>query len=62
MELQTLTLLLRARWTQLRTARDTGASATDFAVITGASLAIAGLVILAVKTKVLEKIGIIQGG
>ncbi|CAM5289990.1 hypothetical protein GCM10010334_77230 [Streptomyces finlayi] len=62
MDLQTLTLLLRARWTQLRTAGDRGATSTEIAVIAGALLLGAGAVVVAIRTKLLEKIGIIQGG
>ncbi|MFI0742349.1 hypothetical protein ACH4PU_30385 [Streptomyces sp. NPDC021100] len=62
MDIQTLTTLLRARWEQLKAARDAGQSSTELAVITGALLIVAGLVVVAIKTKALEKIGIINGG
>lgn len=62
MNIQTLTLLLRNRWEALKTARDEGQSSTELAVLTGSLLLIAGLVVVAIRTNVLEKIGVIEGG
>ncbi|MFF0629928.1 hypothetical protein [Streptomyces sp. NPDC004296] len=63
MDIQTLTVFIRSHWEALKTARsDAGQSSTELAVITGALLLGAGLLIVAIKAKLLEKIGIINNG
>ncbi|WP_329127268.1 hypothetical protein [Streptomyces sp. NBC_01465] len=62
MSIQVLTQLLRARWEQLKSARDEGQSTTELAVIVAVLVVVAGLVLVAIKTKVGEKIGIINAG
>ncbi|MEU2738646.1 hypothetical protein ACFVW1_44880 [Streptomyces olivochromogenes] len=62
MDIQLLTVWIRARAEQLRTARDRGATSTELAVLAGALLVGAGLLVAAIRAKLLEKIGIINGG
>ncbi|MBO7937908.1 hypothetical protein [Streptomyces antibioticus] len=62
MDLTYLTTLLRARFEQFKSAGDTGQSTTELAVMAAVLIVIAGLVVAAIRTKVLEKIGIINGG
>lgn len=64
MDIRTLTVMVQGRWRQLQSAwrRDEGQSSTELAVITGALLLGAGLLVVAIKSKLLEKIGIINGG
>jgi hypothetical protein len=62
MDLTYLTTLLRARWDQLKNAADNGQSTTELAVMAAVLVVVAGLVVAAIRTKVLEKIGIINGG
>ncbi|MFE4018508.1 hypothetical protein ACFXPZ_13955 [Streptomyces sp. NPDC059101] len=62
MDLKTLTTAIRSHWEALKAGRDAGQSSTELAVITGALLLGAGLLIFAIKSKLLEKIGIINGG
>jgi LPXTG-motif cell wall-anchored protein len=62
MDIQMLTVWIRGRAQQLRQARDTGATSTELAVIAGALLVGAGLLVVALRTKLGEKIGIINGG
>ncbi|WP_316784365.1 hypothetical protein [Streptomyces sasae] len=62
MDLDFLTTLLRARWEQLVEARDAGQSTTELAVMAAVLIVVAGLVVAAIRTKVLEKIGIIDAG
>ncbi|MFD7283846.1 hypothetical protein ACFV80_44390 [Streptomyces sp. NPDC059862] len=62
MDLTYLTTLLRARWEQLKSAGDAGQSTTELAVMAAVLIVVAGLVVAAIRTKVLEKIGIINGG
>ncbi|MFB7356126.1 hypothetical protein [Streptomyces gardneri] len=62
MDIQTLTTWIRARYATLKTAKDTGATSTEMALITGALLVGAGLLVVAVRSKLLEKIGVISGG
>lgn len=62
MDVQTLATWIRTRYHQLKTARDTGATSTEIAVITGALLLGAGLLVVAIRSKLMEKIGIINGG
>lgn len=62
MDIHALTALLRTRWHQMRVARDAGQSSTEVAVFAAVLIVVAGAVALAIKTKVAEKIGIINGG
>ncbi|MGA5454138.1 hypothetical protein ACPCVO_46905 [Streptomyces umbrinus] len=62
MDIQLLTVWIRARAEQLRAARDRGATSTELAVLTGALLLGAGLFVTVMRAKLLEKIGIIEGG
>ena len=62
MDIQTLTLWIRAHYDALKTAKDRGATSTEIALITGALLVGAGLLVVAVRSKLMEKIGIINGG
>ncbi|MFC4469218.1 hypothetical protein ACFPH6_32675 [Streptomyces xiangluensis] len=62
MELQMITAWLRVRVKVMREARDRGATSTELAVIAGSLLVGAGLLVVAIRTKLAEKIGIIEGG
>ncbi|MEV8038517.1 hypothetical protein [Streptomyces sp. NPDC086182] len=62
MDIQMLTTWICGRTAQLREARDQGATSTELAVIAGALLVGAGLLVVAIRAKLMEKIGIIQGG
>ncbi|MFI6689034.1 LPXTG cell wall anchor domain-containing protein [Streptomyces sp. NPDC050485] len=62
MDIEVLTAWIRTRYTQLKTAKDAGQTSTELAVIAGALLLGAGLLVVAIRTKLLEKIGIINGG
>ncbi|MFJ2774888.1 hypothetical protein [Streptomyces sp. NPDC087300] len=62
MDIQMLTVWIRGRYERLRTAREAGATSTELAVIAGALLVGAGLLVAALRTKLGEKIGIINGG
>ncbi|MFJ2094743.1 hypothetical protein ACIOEW_36645 [Streptomyces sp. NPDC087901] len=62
MNIEALTLLLKAHWHRLKTARDEGQGTTEVAVITAVVIVVAAGVALAIKTKVAEKVGIISGG
>ncbi|HBF84928.1 MAG TPA: hypothetical protein DD420_34870 [Streptomyces sp.] len=62
MDIQTLTAWIRARYAYLQARREDGATSTEIAVITGALLVSAGLLVVAVRSKLNEKIGIIDGG
>ncbi len=62
MDIQMLTVWIRGRYEQMRQARDTGATSTELAVITGSLLLGAGVLVVAIRGKLLEKIGIINGG
>ncbi|MFJ5779259.1 hypothetical protein [Streptomyces sp. NPDC093094] len=62
MDLTFLTAMLRARLEQLRHARDAGQSTTELAVMAAVLIVVAGLVVAAIRTKAMEKIGIINGG
>lgn len=62
MDIATLTTWIRTRYEQLKAARETGATSTEIAVITGALLLGAGLLVVAIRAKLMEKIGIINGG
>ncbi|MFB8411990.1 LPXTG cell wall anchor domain-containing protein (plasmid) [Streptomyces sp. WA1-19] len=61
MDIQLLTTWIRARYAELKTAKDAGQSSTELAVLVGFLLVGAGLVVFAIRTKLLEKIGIIEG-
>ncbi|RZE14564.1 hypothetical protein [Streptomyces albidoflavus] len=61
MDIQLLTTWIRAHYAELKTAKDAGQTSTELALIAGALLVGAGLLVLAIRTKLLEKIGIIDG-
>jgi LPXTG-motif cell wall-anchored protein len=61
MDIQMLTVWIRGRWEQLQAARDAGQTSTELALIAGALLVGAGLLVVAIRNKLLEKIGIIEG-
>ncbi|MFF9548018.1 hypothetical protein ACF1B4_31040 [Streptomyces albidoflavus] len=61
MDIQLLTTWIRTRYDELKTAKDAGQTSTELALIAGALLVGAGLLVLAIRTKLLEKIGIIDG-
>ncbi|WP_351230081.1 hypothetical protein [Streptomyces sp. NPDC002133] len=62
MDVQMLTTWIRARYQQLRDARDAGVTSTELAVMAGALLLGAGLLVVAIRSKLTEKIGVINGG
>ncbi|MFC8013381.1 MULTISPECIES: hypothetical protein [Streptomyces] len=62
MDIQALTIWIRGRFEYLKEQRDRGATSTELALITGALLVGAGLLVVAVRSKLAEKIGIINGG
>ncbi|MEU7205407.1 hypothetical protein [Streptomyces sp. NPDC045470] len=62
MDIKVLTVWIRSRYELLKQNRDDGQSSTEMAVIVGALLVAAGLLVVAIKTKLMEKIGIINGG
>ncbi|MFE5614174.1 hypothetical protein [Streptomyces sp. NPDC056524] len=62
MDIETLILWIRTRYHHLKDRRDRGATSTELALITGALLVGAGLLVVAVRSKLMEKIGIINGG
>ncbi|MFE9687542.1 hypothetical protein [Streptomyces sp. NPDC006285] len=62
MHIQVITAWLRVRAAMWRAARDRGATSTELAVIAGSLLVGAGLLVVAIRTKLTEKIGIIEGG
>ncbi|MFE4873494.1 LPXTG cell wall anchor domain-containing protein [Streptomyces sp. NPDC056682] len=62
MDIEVLTAWIRTRYAHLKTAKDAGQTSTELAVIAGALLLGAGLLVVAIRTKLLEKIGIINGG
>ncbi|MFE7111182.1 hypothetical protein ACFU98_32430 [Streptomyces sp. NPDC057575] len=62
MDIQILTVWIRGRYAALKAARDAGSTSTELAVIAGALLVGAGLLVVALRTKLGEKIGIINGG
>ncbi|WP_405634365.1 hypothetical protein OHB53_09370 [Streptomyces sp. NBC_00056] len=62
MDIQTLTVWIRGRYAMLRAAQDKGSTSTELAVIAGALLVGAGLLVVAIRAKLMEKIGIINGG
>lgn len=62
MDIQILTAWIRSRFEALKTGKDAGQTSTELALIAGALLVGAGLLVLAIRTKLMEKIGIINGG
>jgi hypothetical protein len=62
MDIAILSAWIRTRAAQLRSARDRGQSTPEVAVIVGALLVGAGLLVVAIRSKLMEKIGIISGG
>lgn len=62
MDIQVLTTWIHGRFQQLRQAKDRGATSAELAVIAGALLLGAGLLVIAIRTKLGEKIGIINSG
>ncbi|WP_046500626.1 hypothetical protein [Streptomyces odonnellii] len=62
MNIRFLTVWIRSRFEQLKAGRDAGQTSTEMALIAGALLVGAGLLVLAIRTKLMEKIGIINGG
>lgn len=62
MDLTFLITMLRARSEQIKDARDAGQSTTELAVMAAVLIVVAGLVVAAIRTKAMEKIGIINGG
>ncbi|MET7607058.1 hypothetical protein ABZS96_32185 [Streptomyces avermitilis] len=62
MDIHILTAWIRGRAEQLRNARDRGATSTELAVLAGALLLGAGLLVVSIRAKLMEKIGIIDGG
>ncbi|MEU0764550.1 hypothetical protein ACFV2I_37675 [Streptomyces microflavus] len=62
MDIQTLTLWIQGRYAALKAGKDAGQTSTELALIAGALLVGAGLLVLAIRTKLMEKIGIINGG
>ncbi|MFE2498783.1 hypothetical protein [Streptomyces scopuliridis] len=62
MDIQILTMWVRGRYEALKAGKDAGQTSTELALIAGALLVGAGLLVLAIRTKLAEKIGIINGG
>jgi LPXTG-motif cell wall-anchored protein len=62
MDIQTLTVWIKSHYQALKARGDAGQTSTELALIAGALLVGAGLLVLAIRTKLLEKIGIINGG
>ncbi|MFB8085059.1 LPXTG cell wall anchor domain-containing protein [Streptomyces sp. NPDC055992] len=62
MDIQTLTVWIRGRYAALKAGKDTGQSSGELALIAGALLLGAGLLVLAIRSKLMEKIGIINSG
>ncbi|MFZ3475979.1 hypothetical protein ACODT4_44105 [Streptomyces sp. 2.9] len=63
MDIQSLTVWIRSHYRTLRAGRgDAGQTSTEMAMIAGALLIGAGLLVVAIRTKLLEKIGVISGG
>lgn len=61
MDIQTLTVWIRGSYQALKTGKDAGQTSTEMALIAGALLLGAGLLVLAIRSKLMEKIGIING-
>ncbi|MFE7077069.1 hypothetical protein ACFU96_43985 [Streptomyces sp. NPDC057620] len=62
MSIQMITAWLRGRAALWRAALDRGATSTELAVIAGSLLVGAGLLVVAIRAKLTEKIGIVEGG
>lgn len=62
MDIQTLTVWIKSHYQALKAREDAGQTSTELALIAGALLVGAGLLVLAIRTKLMEKIGIISGG
>ncbi|MCM2424176.1 hypothetical protein ABZ721_32350 [Streptomyces sp. NPDC006733] len=62
MDIQILTVWIRSHYATLKAGRDAGQTSTELALIAGALLVGAGLLVVAIRGKLLEKIGIINGG
>lgn len=62
MDIETLTVWIRGRFEALKAGKDAGQTSTELALIAGALLVGAGLLVLAIRSKLMEKIGIIDGG
>ncbi|MEG9553059.1 hypothetical protein ACFYUM_35485 [Streptomyces fimicarius] len=62
MDIKTLTVWIQGRYAALKAGKDAGQTSTELALIAGALLVGAGLLVLAIRTKLMEKIGIINGG
>ncbi|MFF2779482.1 LPXTG cell wall anchor domain-containing protein [Streptomyces sp. NPDC058052] len=62
MDIQTLTVWIKSHYRALKNRGDAGQTSTELALIAGALLVGAGLLVLAIRSKLLEKIGIISGG
>ncbi|MCZ4098049.1 hypothetical protein [Streptomyces sp. H39-C1] len=62
MDIQILTVWIRSQYATLKAGRDAGQTSTELALIAGALLVGAGLLVVAIRGKLLEKIGIINGG
>lgn len=62
MNIKTLTVWIQGRYAALKAGKDAGQTSTELALIAGALLVGAGLLVLAIRTKLMEKIGIINGG
>ncbi|MCX0247990.1 hypothetical protein [Streptomyces drozdowiczii] len=62
MDIQTLTVWIRSHYAALKAGKDSGQTSAELALIAGALLVGAGLLVLAIRTKLMEKIGIINGG
>ncbi|MEW1892263.1 hypothetical protein [Streptomyces sp. NPDC085659] len=62
MDIQTLTVWIRSHYAALKAGKDAGQTSAELALIAGALLVGAGLLVLAIRTKLMEKIGIINGG
>ena len=62
MDIKVLTVWIRSRYEKLKAGRDAGQTSTELALIAGALLVGAGLLVVAIRSKLAEKIGIINGG
>ncbi|MFF6794265.1 hypothetical protein ACFY9C_34945 [Streptomyces filamentosus] len=62
MDIQTLTVWIKSHYQALKNRGDAGQTSTELALIAGALLVGASLLVLAIRSKLLEKIGIINGG
>ncbi|WP_394426990.1 hypothetical protein [Streptomyces sp. SGAir0957] len=57
-----LRTLLTHRWNLLKQNRDEGQSVTELAIMAAVLIVVAAGLVVAIKSKVAEKIGIIEGG